>query len=646
MDLNELINNIIRGIFILLGLITLGDYLRRRDQARMDIALMFGALAVTFGVILLIELTGERLEWLRPLSSIALISQPFLLVRLIAHFRPVPVWVLRATLAGFAGSVLLILIYRSPLPTWAALVAVAYFVAAETYAAVAFVRGARATSGVTRWRLLFAAGASLLLAVPILLAGLARLLPPEVIDLSLVTLILAAFSGVAYYFGFAPPRWLRRTWQLNELNRFLRALMGRPLLERAQYVLDFVVDASVRVVGGRAAVAALWDEADEVLRIRASNHPAVSDGVLVVNAGTIGRAWLEKRPAFARNPFDLSPQGKKLAQPLGAEALYAIPIVLDRVSWGILVVLLQRSPLFADDDIELLALFAEQTALALEQWRLLHEQTELVGRLREQTSRMEAANKELEAFSYSVSHDLRAPLRHIEGFTDLLLRQDTTTSQQRRHLERISEAAVRMGKLIDDLLSFSRMGRTELRWVSVRLDQVVAEAWREVQAEASGRNIIWRADRLPVVPGDPELLRLAFVNLLSNALKYTRDRDPAEIEVGSIAASADEVHVYVRDNGVGFDMQYADKLFGVFQRLHHSDEFEGVGIGLANVRRIVQRHGGRAWATSQLGRGATFFIALPARPPSGQLEELGGSSSAVPSVPVFRPPVSEPVEGE
>jgi light-regulated signal transduction histidine kinase (bacteriophytochrome) len=201
-------------------------------------------------------------------------------------------------------------------------------------------------------------------------------------------------------------------------------------------------------------------------------------------------------------------------------------------------------------------------------------------------------------------------LRHIEGFSDLLLRGTSSPEQQRRQLQRISEAALRMGRLIDDLLAFSRLGRGDLRTQPVPLDRLVDEARRELQADTDGREVEWHIGELPEVMGDPGLLRLVMVNLLSNAIKYTRDREVARIEVG-VASDDDETVAFVRDNGVGFDMQYAGKLFGVFQRLHHTNEFEGVGIGLANVRRIIHRHAGRTWAEGAPGEGATFFFALP-----------------------------------
>ncbi|HSI13289.1 MAG TPA: ATP-binding protein, partial [Chthoniobacter sp.] len=225
---------------------------------------------------------------------------------------------------------------------------------------------------------------------------------------------------------------------------------------------------------------------------------------------------------------------------------------------------------------------------------------------------LRAANAELEAFTYSVSHDLRAPLRHIDGFADLLKSHasDGLGDKGKRYLKTISDSAKRMGALIDDLLVFSRIGRAEMRHSKVDLNPLVEEVIQELRVETLKRNVAWKRQELPTVDGDPSLLRQVFVNLLSNAVKYTRPRDPAEIEVGSVV-SDDHHMIFVRDNGVGFDMTYVGKLFGVFQRLHRAEEFEGTGIGLANVQRIILRHGGKTWAEGKSGEGATFYFTLP-----------------------------------
>ncbi len=238
---------------------------------------------------------------------------------------------------------------------------------------------------------------------------------------------------------------------------------------------------------------------------------------------------------------------------------------------------------------------------------------ELEKRVVERTAQLENANKELEAFSYSVSHDLRAPLRHIDGFAEML-RDDASAvlgERSRRYLETISGSAKRMGALIDDLLVFSRMGRAEMRQTRFPMDRLVKEVLKEMKPQLQNRQIDWEIDPLPEVSGDRAMLKQVWVHLLSNAVKYTRPRERAKIQIRCARGGERELQFCVRDNGVGFDMQYSNKLFGVFQRLHPAEEFDGTGIGLANVRRIVHRHGGRTWAEAKVDQGATFYFTLP-----------------------------------
>ncbi len=238
--------------------------------------------------------------------------------------------------------------------------------------------------------------------------------------------------------------------------------------------------------------------------------------------------------------------------------------------------------------------------------------------LRQHSAQLTAANKELESFSYSVSHDLRAPLRHIDGFAQLLQKNagDRLDETGRRHLGVISSSAKNLGLLIDELLQFSRMGRAELRHMQLDMRTLVEEVASVLQGEPQERKIEWRIHALPVVEADPAMLRQVWMNLLGNAVKYSRHQPETCIEV-SHRLDGQDGHVFsVRDNGAGFDMRYVGKLFGVFQRLHGPSEFEGTGIGLANVQRIVLRHGGRVWAEGAIGHGATFYFSLPLHDPA------------------------------
>jgi PAS domain S-box-containing protein len=252
---------------------------------------------------------------------------------------------------------------------------------------------------------------------------------------------------------------------------------------------------------------------------------------------------------------------------------------------------------------------------------------DLEQRVQERTAELEVANKELEAFSYSVSHDLRAPLRHIEGFVEILTTSCTNLDEESRsHLDTITASARQMGRLIDDLLAFSRTARAELTKTTVALTALTQGVIREFAKETSAREVEWVLNEIPCVEADPALLRQVMINLLGNALKYSRTRNHARIEIGATRDSTEDV-IFVRDNGVGFDMRYVHKLFGVFQRLHRASDFEGTGIGLANVRRIIHRHGGRTWAEGEIDKGATFYFSLPRRASENDSPEQSSAGS-------------------
>ncbi len=234
--------------------------------------------------------------------------------------------------------------------------------------------------------------------------------------------------------------------------------------------------------------------------------------------------------------------------------------------------------------------------------------------LKQQSAKLEAANKELESFSYSVSHDLRAPLRAIEGFSKMLTRKaaDKLNDDEKRQFEVIRENTKKMNRLIDDLLAFSRLGSQAVATGSLNMAELIGEVWQELLAVNPGREMTLKVDQMPEACADRALIRQVYGNLLGNAVKFTQGKNAAVIETGSCIQDSEMVY-YVRDNGIGFDMKFYDKLFGVFQRLHSDDEYKGTGIGLALVKRIIQRHGGRVWAEGGVDKGATFYFTLPTR---------------------------------
>jgi light-regulated signal transduction histidine kinase (bacteriophytochrome) len=292
-----------------------------------------------------------------------------------------------------------------------------------------------------------------------------------------------------------------------------------------------------------------------------------------------------------------------------------LPLTIGEQVVGVLSAASRQPSAFSDEDQAMLMTTADQLSIAIQN-ASLYEQVqrhaaELEQRVLERTAQLEAANRELEAFSYSVSHDLRSPLRAIDGFSRILLRDYAALlpAEGQHRLQLVRSNAQQMGHLIDDLLTFSRMSRQPLNKQPVVVSDFVRRVIDELRGEQEDRPIEIIIGDLPPCLADPALLKHVFVNLLSNALKFSGKRDVPRIEVGHRSINHEQVY-YIKDNGVGFDMRYVDKLFGVFQRLHSSEEFAGTGVGLAIVQRIIHRHGGRIWAEAAVGAGATFFFTL------------------------------------
>ncbi len=346
--------------------------------------------------------------------------------------------------------------------------------------------------------------------------------------------------------------------------------------------------------------------------------------------GVVGRMTIDASPA-THSGFALQSDKPVLFEDLSRETRFeGAPVLQDHgVVSGLNVIIRQRDrPFgllgvyardchsFSDDDVHFVQAVANILSAAIERKRAQEQlrrfSAQLERRVTQRTAQLEAANKELESFSYSVSHDLRTPLRHISGFIEMLERTASRDwdPSSRATLKIIADSAKKMDNLINDLLTLSRMGCSEMRQTKVNMADLVDKVRTELRTEIGKRQVAWVIEELPEVVGDPVLLRQVWMNLICNALKYSRTRPESQIFIGSREEDQETVF-WIRDNGVGFDPQYAHKLFGVFQRLHPVREFEGTGIGLAIIRRIVARHGGRTWAESVLGQGATFFFSIP-----------------------------------
>jgi signal transduction histidine kinase len=409
---------------------------------------------------------------------------------------------------------------------------------------------------------------------------------------------LATFAIIPLlYAGFVPPAWLRRTWRQLEEDKFRQATHDIILFASDQLTLaKRSLDWAIRLTG-----------ADAGFFLSGPGTILATQGLTAEDAQTLQAA--------------VDAAGNRTVIPLGGTPPRSAMIARLHVNDAAIVLLGGPfTPVFGTDEEAWLQQYAAMVSTGLERVRLVEALAQTNGQLEdkvrevtERTQQLEAANRELEAFSYTISHDLRAPLRAISGFTAILFEEyaDAMPAEARGYLKRVKDSGDHMGHLVDDLLAFSRFGRQALRTQRVSIRGIVDRSVEQLSPTLEGRQVEVVIGDLPDAECDAALLKQVFVNLLSNAFKYSRRREHARVEVGVLETDATEGPTYfVRDNGAGFDMEYAGKLFGVFQRMHRSEDFEGTGVGLAIVHRIVERHGGRIWAEARVDGGATFYFTL------------------------------------
>src|SRR5258706_915494 len=606
----ELIRWLTSAVFILVFAIVVVRAVRRPSRSTLDVALFFAAPALVLGESAITQVFGVKAPPELAIASIVLLlALPPLTLRAIEGITSIARWVIPVAVAAWLVSSVLIVLMPAPLSGAVTIFVLLYFVLAEGYAGVAVFRGTRRARGVVRTRLQLIGAGTVLLALVFVVAGLAIVAPP----LALLSQPLALFAGLAYLVGFAPPPVLRRAWAAPALHEFIRStnrLAGERGIEEVRFGL---ADRAAAVLGTTVAGVGVWDEARKTLLFSTSRHEMIERSL---DESLAARAFVEQR-AVAEDEATTSRRLLGTYRTRQAHLILAAPMTVGERRIGVVSVIAERDSTFVEDDLELLQLVAEHAAVVLEGRRLFGEVSGLNAELETSLTELRGLNREIESFSYAVSHDLRAPLRSIDGFSQILVedKSEALGEDGRELLGRVRAAAARMGELIDDLLDLSRVGRHELQAEPVDLGRIATTVVEELRAREPERDVqvSIALDGDPAV-GDARLLRVVLTNLLTNAWKFTRERSPAHICVGSDRES-NTTRFFVRDDGVGFDMKYVDKLFGAFQRLHAATEFEGTGIGLATVQRIIHRHGGSVWAEGEVGKGATFYFTLrPSRP--------------------------------
>lgn len=626
---SDLLQFLANAFYVVVFFITAVRAARHPTRVDVDVALFFGASAITIGLGWITGALGiKEGPILSAVGSALIMSLPYLLMRLVDDFSVVPRLVKRLAEAGLLIAVVSVFVVLQPYPLSLVGPLVIYFVIAGTYDVIAIVRTAGTSRGVARRRMQAVALGTLFLVLDILMAGLTAALPGLAPLGAAVGQFLGLASGIAYAAGFAPPGVLRRAWQAPALRRALSQSAELIRLPNEDDLIERLERACAETVGAQQAAIGLWDRADGTLQFRYQGerrtYPA--DKLLA------GRVLADQHPLFTPKLTANDPALGERHDAYGARAALIAPISVGKRRFGVVVASSPRAPLFAEDDLDLVQLLAEQMGVILENRALVDEMArerarsealaaidaerqrvnaELEVRVAERTAELRQALQELDAFSYSVSHDLRAPLRTIDGFVQAFLEDygDRIDAVGQNYLDRTRAASQRMGQLIDGLLRLSRVSRGEMVREKVDLSDLARGIIDEFRVSEPERKVAIEIQAGITATGDPQLVRVALENLLGNAWKFTAQQPRARISFSAVERGGETVYV-VHDNGVGFDMAYADKLFQPFQRLHGRDEFPGTGIGLATVQRIIRRHGGKIRGEAVVNGGATFSFTL------------------------------------
>lgn len=626
MTANQLLQFLTQALFVTVFGVVIVKAVRRPLRATVDTALLFGVTSVVIAEQWISNVSGtESGRLLEAVNGTLIMAMPYLLLRLVEDFSSVRWWLMRAAEVGLALAALALFLGPAPLPVGVTLLLVAYYFGLQLYAAMAFVRTARQSAGVTCRRMQAAAAGSLFLGLTILTAGLAAAFPRPDELWRVLSSAFGLLSGLGYFIGFAPPAWLRRTWQEPELRRFLvRAARLPRLPDTAAIVRELEEGAAASLGSGEAAIG-LWDEDRQRLtfQLRAgatfqhfidqqaehtgADSYSIHQSMLEFPPDKLiaGRAFASQQPIYSPHASRDDPENAELYRASGTVAVLAAPITAGDTRLGVLTVYAPRAPIFAEDDLNLVELLANQAAVILEARALIDD----AGRVRAR----EEATRLKDDFLSAAAHDLKTPLTTLIGQGQLLERRAARNPQAPADIDgirRIVRESLRLRTLVTELLDAARVEQGRLVGNRERVDLV--EVAREVCGrQTSGRHPCTVVAETPVLGEfDPVRMMQLLENLVENAVKYSPDGGPITV---TVRQERDEAQITVADRGIGIPAADLPHLFDRFHRGANVDDrqFAGMGLGLFICHGIVEQHGGQIAAVSNLGKGTVFRISLP-----------------------------------
>ena len=614
MLVTELLMSLTRILFVLLAALTVTDYLHHRDRIRRDIALVFVALSSSIIINLILGLFGLTLPFVAKIGQLGVISQPYLLLRLVSYFRRVPTTIKRFALIGWFVSCLVVIIAATPLPPAVSFPLIVYFIVINGYAAFAFIKGAFSSAGVARYRLRFAGLASFFLILLFFIAGIRLVLPKLWPDVTAAVQFLSMLTVITYYLGFAPPRWLLHGWQFAELRNYLLQNRSKLDSQSVSTVMARLRQAVMDTVATDAVFVVLWNQDQNKLIVDDIPETASLQG-FNLNEGMIKQSWQKTEPTVIDRSASLSENDARLMKAFNAEMLFIVPVATKEGAIGVLLVFLEYGSLFVDDDLTLLTIFAQQTAILLENYRVLAQQRDyaqvLERTVQARTEALKRSNDELRQFAYVASHDLQEPLRMVVSYLQLIEERYVSQLDSSAHefFAFATDGAKRMRNLIEALLAYSRVDTQLQSFTLVDFQKVLDDVRNQLSVAVTESGAAITSDPLPKTNANEAMIIQLFQNLLSNGIKYQKTRKP-EIHIGAVRKHEEWVFS-VKDNGIGIEPQNLERIFVIFQRLHAQNEYPGTGIGLAISKKVVEHHGGRIWVESTKGEGTTFYFTIP-----------------------------------